>query len=410
MADRNRVSFKTAFVVQAVFGLCFVAAWCVLPEYQQRRLAAQVQHKPPLADVTFRNRVPAVVTALYDDANVISDDELHMVLEKILPRFERDRLRPNYVEHALRTWGCRIEFDDPELMSGPQMTEFLLNTGQYVTSWGTGSSPLLEPIEDGVRVRWGTDGTASVHHDHMLASLAEAGIDLDRAVFTTRRQTIMEQILSEALRDFRLDERETEWSTLAFALYLAEQQTSSWHNSEGRRITFDMLADRLMRSHRNRGVCLGTHRVFSLMALLRSNENSGGTLIFPQTQSAVMRYLSDTRDLLVASQLPDGSWPPNWYDGENAAERRDPDEQIHRRVIATGHHLEWLAIAPLELHPPHNRILKAARWVIENTRDTPQRTIDANYTFYSHVGNALALWRRTTVAEFWESSAGKRGR
>ncbi|MCA9057878.1 MAG: hypothetical protein KDA85_05245, partial [Planctomycetaceae bacterium] len=108
------------------------------------------------------------------------------------------------------------------------------------------------------------------------------------------------------------------------------------------------------------------------------------------------------RDLIIAAQDEDGSWPPNWASGADAKRLADPNEPIYRRVIATGHHLEWLAIAPQELHPPREDIHRAAAWIIRNTLETPQATIDSNYTFYSHVGNALALWRKTRPAEFWQ--------
>jgi hypothetical protein len=81
------------------------------------------------------------------------------------------------------------------------------------------------------------------------------------------------------LRDFRLDERETEWSVMSFALWMAPQKTATWHNGQGRQITFDMLAERLMRNHKRDGVCLGTHRVYSLMLLVRLDDQNEGKLI-----------------------------------------------------------------------------------------------------------------------------------
>jgi hypothetical protein len=38
---------------------------------------------------------------------------------------------------------------------------------------------------------------------------------------------------------------------------------------------------------------------------------------------------------------------------------------------------------------------------VQNVAQTPQQEIDQNFTFYSHVGKALALWRKTSPAEFW---------
>jgi len=403
MLKNNRPSLKTTLIVQVLFVTAFAIAWFLLSPNQQLRIKADLQSRRPLPDVVFTNREPAVVLPFYDDATVVSDEDLAAVLTKVLPRFSREHLRPNYVEHALRIWGAKIEFDSPDLISGPQMAEYLVDTGQYLASWGPETDPILEPESDGVRIRWGPDATASVHHDHMLASMAEAGITLDTPVFTPARQTTMEQILSEALRDFRLDERETEWSAMAFGLYLAPQQTASWHNSQGRSITFDMLAARLMRKHRRKGVCLGTHRVYSLMALLRLSQDNDNALLTTETENRIMEFLHGAKELMIASQAPDGSWPPNWHEGADADANRDPNEKLYRRVIATGHHLEWLAIAPTELHPPHENIVRAAKWLVNNTRETPQEQIDGSYTFYSHVGNCLALWRKTSVPKFWKT-------
>ena len=77
------------------------------------------------------------------------------------------------------------------------------------------------------------------------------------------------------------------------------------------------------------------------------------------------------------------------------------DDPLFKKVIATGHHLEWLAIAPKELHPPREMILKAADWVIKTTTEQTDKEIGERYTFFSHVGNALALWRKTHPADFW---------
>lgn len=397
----RRIGWNTVGVVQLVCVVALAVGWLLLPRHAQQRILADVEHVRPHTDVTFINKQPATIAPLYNDDSVVTDAELAAVIEKVVPRFSRKKLRPNYVEHALRIWHSKIEFAKPDLVSGPQMVDYLTDSAAYVDSWGTDAAPILESVDEGIHVRWGKDGSTSVHHDHLLACLAEAGVSLDQPVFTISKRSDVQQVLAQALRDFRLDERETEWSVMAFALYLSPQQTSEWHNAEGRLITFDTLAHRLMRQRRSQGVCLGTHRVYSLMALLRLNEDHGGQLISSETQASISQFLHQTKELLIASQSEDGSWPPNWHDGVHATERRDPDEKLYRRVISTGHHLEWLAIAPVEFHPPHNQIVQAARWVIDNTQNTPQDVIDANYTYYSHFANALALWRGTNLSGFW---------
>ncbi len=401
MNQRRSIRLSVVLSVQVITAAAFTAAWLQLPAVERVRLRAELSGRRAPAAVDIRNATPVTPTPRYDDPDVVSDEDLARVLHAILPRFPRQQLRPNFVEHALRAWGSRIEFTRNDLMSGPEMVDYLLDTGQYIASWGTESEPILQPREDGgIAVRWASDRSASVHHDHMLASLAEAGVSLDHFVSTPARRTTLREIFLESLRDFRPDERETEWSAMAFAAWLAPQGRSVWFNGDGREISFDQIAARLLRSHKRKGVCLGTHRVYSLMMLVRLDERFPG-LISSRTRQAVLDYLTEVRDLIMAAQADDGSWPPNWPDGIQADSRRDPAEPIHRRVIATGHHLEWLAIAPRELHPPREDILRAARWLVDNVRRTPQSDIEEKYTFYSHVGNALALWRRTTPAAFW---------
>lgn len=398
---RQKVSLRTWLTVQLVFGSAFAAAWFCIPGERQHEVVAKMTHRPVALDVSFSGTASAVVDPFYDDADVISDEDLAAVLKKIIPRFSRSHLRPNLVEHALRTWGSRIEFTNPDAISGPQMADFLTDTAKFIESWGTNNPPLMEPVADGVHVRWGQDSSSSVHHDHTMAALTEANVSLDAPVFTTARTLHLRDVVAEALRDFRLDERETEWSAMSFTLWMAPQKTTAWHNGEGRRITFDMLAERLMRNHKHDGVCLGTHRVYSLMLLVRLNEQYGGELITADTVSEIMDYLRSVRELIIASQNPDGSWPENWTDGAEAAAKADPKAEGYKQVIATGHHLEWLSIAPAELHPPRAQIVRAADWLITNVEETPQSQIDRNYTFYSHVGKALAMWRKTSPAAFW---------
>jgi hypothetical protein len=403
MSHRNKVSPVALCGIQLFIAAAFALSWFLLPSSDRHRIQAELIAERPMADVQISNTVPVAPQPLYDDPEVISEEDLALVLHAILPRFSQQKLKPNFVEHALRAWGSEIEFTNEELISGPQMTDYLLDTGSYIASWGTDSDPILQPNSDsGIYVRWASDSSASVHHDHLLASLAEAGVTLERAVYTPARQTTLHEIFAESLRDFRLDERETEWSVMAFASYLAPQHTKVWKNSQGREISFDMMATRLMRSHKQKGVCLGIHRVYSLIMLVQLDEEYGN-LISASMRDEIMEFLADIRQLIIDAQHEDGSWPPNWADGIQAEANRDPDEELYRRVIATGHHLEWLAIAPLELHPPREDIIRAARWIVQNVRDTPQDGIESKYTFYSHVGNALALWRQTSPAEFWQT-------
>ena len=156
---------------------------------------------------------PLRITPFYDDHDLISDEDLAAVLRQVQPRFPAQKIKPNYVEHALRIWGIDAEFRDPKVMSGRKMLDFLVNNGEYLASWGTKVRPLLQEEETGVSIRWGKEEGASVHHDHWLACLSEAGVSLNEPVYTpSHREKSINDVLQQALRDFRLDERETEWS------------------------------------------------------------------------------------------------------------------------------------------------------------------------------------------------------
>lgn len=394
---RRPSSISVIVAVQVVFVAAFGIAWAGLStnaDNQLRtRLAAPVNQ--PVVDLP-RSR-PLTVAPLYDDPQLVSDEQLAAVLLRIRPKFDPRNIKPNFVEHALRTWRADAEFTEPGIMSGREMVEFLTDHGKYLISWGNDVPPLLVDRSAGVDIRWGKDAGASVHHDHWLASLTEAGVERSHPLQTpAQRDMTLEAALQQALRDFRLDERETEWSAMAFGLWLPPQR--SWKTADGRVASFDMLARRLLRGHKQFGVCRGTHRVYSMMLILRLDDEFD--ILSEGVHDEVYRHLETVRDLIVAAQFPDGRWPHDWWRGEEALESPG-DADVWQSVIATGHHLEWLAIAPQELHPPREQTRNAAQWVINNTTEQSAEQILKRYTFYTHVGNALALWRNTRPPEFW---------
>lgn len=381
--------------IQVCFVSTLIAAWLSTPDDIATRFNEQVKGKTLSTPLEIPREKPLNVTPLYDDPQVVSDEELAMVLKKLQPRFDTNQLKPNFVEHALRTWGIDAEFSDPKAMSGEQMKSVLLDHAKFIRSWGGDIPPLLEDSNTGVSIRYDRKPGGSVHHDHLLASLTEAGIALDEPVFGPGRVGhTFNDVLQQAIRDFRLDERETEWSAMAFGFWLAPQR--SWVTGEGRRVSFDDLGRRLIRSHKRFGVCSGTHRVYSIMVLLRLHDEFD--LLSEPVRQELYSHLENVRDLIIASQYEDGHWSPDWSYGKEAK----PLEFSYKDVIATGHHLEWLSIAPEELHPPRDSIYRAADWVIEKTRDLSEDELKTQYTFYSHIASALAMWRKSAPYPWWQ--------
>jgi len=396
---RRSPTTKFLLFTQLAVVVAFTTAWFWLSARTTDRLRAAVRSEPTGTVQQPERSKPIRVEPLYDEPGIVSDDELAAVLEKVRPKFPRSQLKPNHVEHALRTWGVDATFEDPAVLSGIELRDVLVDHAAFLKSWTADDvSPLLEDRVAGVAVRYDRQPGGSVHHDHWLACLTEAGIDLDEPVFApARRNMTVNDVLQESLRDFRLDERETEWSAMAFGYWLPPAK--SWRNAEGREITFDALGRRLIRGHLRFGVCSGTHRVYSLMALVRLDDEYG--ILSTPVRGEIYAHLEKVRDLIVQAQFVDGHWSSNWSAGKKSVD--EPlDEPTFKKVIATGHHLEWLAIAPKELHPSDESILRAADWIIKQTTDRTEQELLEQYTYYSHVGSALALWRGTRPSEFWQ--------
>ena len=392
--NRNRQAKFSFWLVQAIVvaGVGISAARGGAGRVELRLWAGA-----PREVVPIEREHPLRIESLYDDPQVVSDDELAGVLKQVQPRFSSKNLRPNYVEHALRIWGVDAQFSDPEVLSGPQLRDLLIDHGRYLASWGDRIQPLLVESRAGVEVRWGREEGASVHHDHWLACLTEAGVALHEPIYTPSQHTrTINDAVQQALRDFHIDEREVEWSAMAFGLWLPPAR--SWQTLDGRTVSFDMLADRLMRGDKRFGVCSGTHRLYSIVLLLRLDELY--SILSPEVRERMIAHMHGVRQLLIDSQFEDGHWPSNWEKGADAV-HKPIDDPLQKRVISTGHHLEWLALAPEELHPPREQIRKAARWAIDTTLSRTPAQILEHYTFYSHVGGALCLWRKTRAADFW---------
>lgn len=396
---RRRPSLAAVVAVQVIVLVAASVAWTFSSTESRDRIEAEVTGTSAFQPIAVPRTEPLRIAPLYDRPDLVSDEDLAAVLRQVQPRFPRKNLAPNYVEHALRVWGVNATFADSEVLSGKEMVEFLTDNRHYVESWGEATTPLLIDRPDGLAVRWNKEPGASVHHDHLLACVTEAGISIDYEVYgpSLRRGITIRNVLEEAIRDFRLDEREAEWTAMAFGLWIAPE-TKRWIGGDGRHYSFDLIARRLMRGEKQLGVCVGTHRVYSLAVLLRLDDDY--KILSPNMRKQVLGYLTSVRDAITKSQLPDGHWPSNWPDGEEAASK-PIEEALYKQVIATGHHLEWMAIAPKELHVSEEQLKKAFAWVIRTTKAQTSKEILERYTFFSHVGNALSLWRHQHPATFW---------
>jgi hypothetical protein len=210
-------------------------------------------------------------------------------------------------------------------------------------------------------------------------------------------------VVEQTLYDFAVNQEEYEWSAKICALCLPP--TTDWIATDGQRITFDRLADRIMREPLPRGVCWANHRLYGLVAFLRVDEQT--PILSPPTRERIGRFLRRATDLLVAHQHADGFWNDKWSSAKPAtAEPTERDgDQLGDRILSTGHALEWWAMAPQEYHPPRRVLVSAGQWLARTIDTMSEAEIQRNYTFLSHAVRSLAIWRGQEPWEAWQRLA-----
>lgn len=340
---------------------------------------------------------PLVVAPRYNFPEIVADAQLQRTLHKLRPRLRHRNPQTNHVDHALRFWGVEAQFTDPECYSGMELRDVLLDYRLFKQAWDKGTKPLMVKTEFGIRPRLQTGLATASHEDHTLACLAETGTPLDFPVITAAGEKTVNDLYQDAFQSFSLNQTEYEWSTLAFALY--SPTNKSWFTREGQLISFDDLADRIMRQQLTQGVCAGNHRLHTLAMMLRVDEQE--PLLSAGMREKITQHLRNVTDKLVANQEADGSWDTNW-DG-SAKKEGGSLSSLARHILATGHALEWWAFAPETVHPKREVLVKAAQWVVKTVDGMSDSEIAKNYTFLSHAGRSLALWRGKFPAQVYQA-------
>ncbi len=372
-----------------------ICAAIVFAGYTVRQSVNSVTNVPRL------NNEPRLIRPLHNYSMVVSDGDLKQILDKMRPTFPSRPPKTNFVDHGLRMWGSQIEFESvsqsrpgPRALSGQQMRLLLLDDNEFVRHWGKSTPALLEESEGGIRVRT-QEGRATVSHiDHLVGTLAETGTKLNFPVKLRHRDGVFRELVEHAFDSFDLNQKEYEWTALAWALY--GKDASSWFTAAGQEVTYDRLVERMMRQGQPEGVCYGQHRLYSLAAILRvdqENREQGAMGLLSETgRTKVIEYLKQMTARLYRGQSPEGYWDANWPDPTKPVSDVGT-AAISRRVLATGHTLEWWAIAPEEVLPPRETVIRAGQWLSNAILVMDDREIERNYTFLTHAARALSLWR-----------------
>lgn len=249
----------------------------------------------------------------------------------------------------------------------------------------------------GLRVRTQEGAATSSHVDHTLATFTEIGLPLDHQLVSRNSRLAVEDLFQSALRAFSLNQKEYEWTALALGMYA--QEDFEWYSREGQRITFDRLAGRLMRESLGHGVCYGGHRLFTLVLLSRIDQE-GRDFFSDEVRMEIRDHLREATRRLVSNQHREGYWDDAWP-GYKIPSSKDLWTQ-GARLVATGHALEWWAmVSEHDLLPPRESLVRAGQWLVREIQQMEPKSIEKNYTFLTHAGRALSLWRGEFPAESW---------
>jgi hypothetical protein len=348
-----------------------------------------------------RRNEPLVIAPRFDEPRVVTDEQLAAVLDRVKPPTQP--LKTNNMVHALRLWGPEADFHEAAIPTGRQMREFILDDGVFRQFAGDDAPPIFYRDEHGIAVRSFDDGlahrdTSSYHADDLVATLAEIGTPLSAPLHLRDGEATVGELLGDSLRRFHLDRFEYEWATITYARYVFPER--QFRNQWGERINVDQLVDEAIGPALELGPCNGLHRLEALVVLHRADEQEH--VLRNRTKLKLLSHLRRVSDLLVASQSPAGYWTRQWPQGAAALTSDDKAAtDLYDRLLVTGHHLEWLALAPEEVQPPRETVVRAGQWLTRTLLEMDEADLLKAYGPYTHAARALALWRNKDPFQAW---------
>ena len=360
-----------------------------------------VASPPPVKLPDCRDK-PWVIAPRYNIKEVAEDEQLQAVLERMKP--PKGKPNTNVFVHALRLWGPTVDFGDPEIPSGPTMLNYFLRDAEFRKLAGDKAPPLFTKEESGLRMRIMIlkdphESTGFAHTDDLMATFGEMGMPLSQPLETRFGKTSIGELLQGTLNRFHLEQQEFEWSAISYARYVFPNK--SWPNQHGQKITVDELVDDLINHSLEFGVCGGTHRIEALVVLLRADEQAHA--LSARTRKRIIEHLTRMSQLLVQSQSPHGQWTRSWVRG--AVPTADYKGMQGEEILLTGHHLEWLALAPKEILPPRDNIVRAGQWIVNALKEVDEKTLNEQYGPFTHAARALCLWRSKEPALAWTAKS-----
>lgn len=347
-------------------------------------------------------KTPIVITPTPRQHLNVQDAVVSNALKFSHPYWQPARISVNL--HLIRVWGVTVEFSGmkgrPTALSGKEMLIGLLDNDANLRQQGVihgNFERFLERTADGIRVTTvGDMGQASVlgagHIDQLLAILGELGVPSDTPVRISETDSgTVEDMVFDSIARFSI-EQEIEWTTVAFSRWLPP--STRWRNRFGEKFCFDDLATAICARKFGDGPCDGIHVYYAAASLLRANQQH--KLISEDSEIRLIELLNRVVLKLRQYELSPGGWDAKWSgQHENRSFWGDRIE----RLSSTGHHLEWLAIAPEEIQIPDGLIERGILSIESNLKYLSERDQSDFHNVWpiSHAARALLELREAAT-------------
>lgn len=380
-----------------------ILRWSLPPLIVLAALAAYrvIVVRPVGPAIVLPRNTPTKIAPRFADERVVTDQQLADVLTRVKP--PADPVNTNNFVHALRLWGAEADFGDSKIPTGQELRNYILDDSTFRRFAGENVPPLFYRGRDGVEVRSFDDSlndrlTSSFHADDLLATLAESSTPLDTPLKLRDGAATVADLLATALGRFHLEQFEYEWTAIAYARYVFPQR--QWRNKFGEKIDVDALVKEILSHPPQLGPCNGLHRLEALAVLYRADEQFNA--LSPRTKLNMLLYMKRVSNALVEAQSAEGYWTREWPAGAAAAAKTNAPT-LHDKILVTGHHLEWLALAPDDVQPPRETVIRAAQWLARTLVEMDKKDLLEAYGPYTHAARALCLWRGVEPFEFWKA-------
>jgi len=331
---------------------------------------------------------------------------LGIILDRMRPLSPKPMISVSVATHALRLWGRKAQFTDGPFVqeghhrsmwqfSSETMIRILLDAGHFEQMYPK-SEPLISASPYGISTRLAigyfderpitTWPDCEAHVDKVISVLGEMGIEADYPVRASGHSATVADMLRDSMIRFSWSQ-ELDFTAKAYLLYL--NLPAQWSNRYGISVTSDALIRRIADQELGGGSCVGTHQCHVMAVALRADADR--PFLSPDLRQYLSERLGFVCRQLEQCQLADGGWPCDWTQSGKPIALAIAEGELNTRLRVTGHHLEWIAIAPNAVRPADKCVIRAIEYLQRRMLDLPPDSYYHNYTLLTHAARALVL-------------------